>query len=127
MAVHAGFVYFADYTAGTLERIGVDGTGRSVVLSGLSQPRAIAVYAPEGQPAVCRGDLNCDARVSFADINPFVLALTDFAAWQHTFGSLSGPGCPDANADANHDGAVNFSDINPFVAMLTSGQTCPNP
>ncbi len=65
-------------------------------------------------PLVRRGDLNCDATIDFGDINPFVLALSDPAAWQATF-----PGCPVLNGDINADGSVDFGDINPFVALLS--------
>ncbi|MEW6197820.1 MAG: agmatine deiminase family protein [Planctomycetota bacterium] len=61
------------------------------------------------------GDLNCDGLVDFGDINPFVLALTNPAAWQAAF-----PGCPVLNGDVNLDGVVNFGDINPFVRLLTN-------
>jgi hypothetical protein len=60
------------------------------------------------------GDLNCDGSVNFGDINPFVLALSDPAAWQAAY-----PGCPPENGDINLDGAVDFGDINPFVALLS--------
>jgi hypothetical protein len=59
------------------------------------------------------GDLNCDGRVNFDDINPFVLALSDPAGYL-----LQYPGCPLLNADTNGNGQVEFSDINPFVALL---------
>jgi hypothetical protein len=62
------------------------------------------------------GDLNCDGSVNFGDINPYVLALTDPAAYGTTF-----PACDVLNADINGDGAVDFGDINPFVALLTGG------
>jgi hypothetical protein len=76
------------------------------VLADLILPAAVAWSA---------GDLNCDASVDFADINPFVLALCDPALYVQTF-----PGCPVANADINCDGSVGFGDINPFVALLSS-------
>jgi len=60
-----------------------------------------------------RGDLNCDGTIDFGDINPFVLILTDPAAWQETH-----PDCPFLTGDINGDGAVDFADINPFVALL---------
>ncbi len=56
------------------------------------------------------GDLNCDGVVDFLDINPFVLALTDPAAYAQAY-----PNCDILEADANCDGLVNFDDINPFV------------
>jgi len=60
-----------------------------------------------------RGDVNCDGEVDFGDINPFVLLLTNPAAWQAAY-----PHCPLLNGDVNEDGLVNFGDINPFVALL---------
>jgi len=74
----------------------------------------------------CRGDLNCDGQIDFADINPFVLFLTDYNAW------LTGyPGCHPLNGDINGDGSYGqgaFGDINPFVALLSAGDLpylCP--
>ena len=61
------------------------------------------------------GDLNCDGVVSFGDINPFVLVLTNPDLWQAT-----NPNCPLLNGDINADGAVDFRDINPFIALLTA-------
>lgn len=68
----------------------------------------------------CRGDTNCDGVISYADINPFVQAISNLAAWQATY-----PNCPWENCDINGDGAVTFADINPFVALLGSGVQCP--
>ncbi len=59
------------------------------------------------------GDLNCDGAVNFGDINPFVLILSDFAAWQAQY-----PNCPWTNGDCDHDGRISFGDINPFVELL---------
>jgi hypothetical protein len=63
---------------------------------------------------VLPGDVNCDGTVSFGDINPFVLILSNPEVWQQTY-----PDCPLLNGDINADGSVNFGDINPFVALLT--------
>lgn len=60
------------------------------------------------------GDLNCDDLKDFADINPYVLALTDPVGYAQAF-----PDCDRMNADINGDGKVDFGDINPFVALLT--------
>ncbi|MEW6252800.1 MAG: M28 family peptidase [Planctomycetota bacterium] len=60
------------------------------------------------------GDLNCDGLITFDDINPFVLALSDPAGYQAQF-----PNCSIMNGDLNGDGRVDFGDINPFVAVLT--------
>jgi hypothetical protein len=74
------------------------------------------------------GDLNCDGSVNFGDINPFVLYLANFAAWQATYTN-----CPPTNGDVNSDGTYgqsSFGDINPFVALITqcgSGCMCPGP
>ena len=66
--------------------------------------------------ALQHGDMNCDCRIDFGDINPFVLALTGQGPYEAAF-----PNCNWLNADCNGDGFVNFADINPFVALL-SGQ-----
>ncbi len=62
------------------------------------------------------GDLNCDGRVNFDDINPFVLALSDPGGYGQQY-----PGCNILNGDCNGDGEVNFDDINPFVALIGGG------
>jgi hypothetical protein len=59
------------------------------------------------------GDLNCDGTINAFDIDPFVLALTDPAAYAAEFSS-----CDYMLADCNDDGAVNAFDIDPFVALL---------
>jgi hypothetical protein len=61
-------------------------------------------------------DLNCDSIVNNFDIDPFVLALTDPAAYAALY-----PACPPSAADINRDGAVNNFDIDAFVACLTAG------
>jgi C1A family cysteine protease len=64
------------------------------------------------------GDLNCDGTADFGDINPFVLYLSNFAAWQITYAD-----CPATNGDINSDGLYpDFGDINPFVALLSGGR-----
>ncbi len=62
------------------------------------------------------GDLNCDGDIDFDDINPFVLALSDPAAYQAAY-----PNCNILNGDCDGDGDVDFDDINPFVAILAGG------
>jgi hypothetical protein len=65
-------------------------------------------------PCVCYGDLDCNGVVDFADINPFVLYLSNFSGWQTKY-----PGCPALNGDINGDGTYpDFGDINPFVALM---------
>jgi len=65
------------------------------------------------RPAPVTGDLNCDGAVNVFDIDPFVLALTDQAAYGAQF-----PYCDYMLADCNGDGSVNVFDIDPFVALL---------
>jgi hypothetical protein len=60
--------------------------------------------------------MNCDGRVTFADIDLFVAALSGESAWTHA-------PCPWLNADCNGDLNVTFADIDPFVAVI--GTTCP--
>jgi hypothetical protein len=62
------------------------------------------------------GDLNCDGVISYADINPFVLLLSNQSQWQ-----TQHAGCPWQNGDCNNDGVVSYADINPFVALLSGG------
>jgi len=61
------------------------------------------------------GDLNCDGRVDFDDIEPFVLALTDPAAYAAAY-----PGCDARNADCDCSGRAEFEDIEAFLARLGS-------
>lgn len=60
-----------------------------------------------------RGDLNCDNRVDFADIDGFVQALTDLAGYFREF-----PECDAWYADIDGNGTVEFDDIDPFVECL---------
>ncbi|TWT45521.1 Thermophilic serine proteinase precursor [Phycisphaerae bacterium RAS1] len=59
------------------------------------------------------GDSNCDGQVNVLDINAFVLALSDPAAYAALY-----PGCARIRADINGDGAVDVLDINEFVAVI---------
>lgn len=65
------------------------------------------------RPFYPRGDLNCDARLDNFDIDPFVLALVQPAAY-----ALAFPGCSPLNGDIDADGAFNNFDIDPFVRLL---------
>ena len=68
----------------------------------------IAVYIPNPP-----GDVNCDRRTDFFDIDPFILALLDPPAYdaQYSFCRLD-------LADMNADGSVTFLDIDGFIAAL---------
>ncbi len=59
------------------------------------------------------GDMNCDGALDNADIDGFVLALTDPAAY-----ALAFPDCDISAADCNNDGATDNGDIDAFVALL---------
>lgn len=63
--------------------------------------------------ALAAGDLNCDGAVTFADIDPFVVALSGQAAYQAAY-----PDCFWLSADCDGNGVVTFADINSFVARL---------
>ncbi len=64
-------------------------------------------------------DMNCDGMVNFADIDGFVPALVDRAAYEAAY-----PGCEWLSADVNRDGVVNFDDITGFVICLIEAG-CP--
>ncbi len=67
----------------------------------------------------CRGDMQGDWAVGFPDINPFVAALSDPAAYAQMSPGLEGS--MTYHADADCSGVFDFGDINPFVARVTSG------
>ncbi len=107
-----------DIAAGTSQDCNTNGVPDECdIASGTSQDANGNGVPDECDSTVKVGDLNCDGTVSFADINAFVLAVTDLPTWQATY-----PGCPVANGDINGDGSVDFGDINPFVTLLTGGK-----
>ena len=85
-------------------RVTACGDGRFVTTT----PVTLAVHG--------RDDMNCDGTIDFDDINPFVLALSNFNGYIGAY-----PECNVFNADCNGDGVVNFGDINAFVALLSGG------
>lgn len=66
------------------------------------------------------GDMNCDGHTTFADIDPFVTALSGPTTYYGQF-----PECNWILADTNCDGGVTFADIDPFVACLGGACRCP--
>lgn len=103
----------ADNTAGVKIRWGMGPTDGYVTYPGWNIDD-VQVWAPD--PAACPrvpGDMNCDGVLSYADINPFVLAISSEAAYYALY-----PTCNWQNADCNTDGVVSYADINPFVALL---------
>ncbi len=67
-------------------------------------------------PPVTPADMNCDGAVDNGDIDAFVLALLDPAAYHAAF-----PNCNIASGDVNGDGGVDNGDIDAFVACLLNG------
>ncbi|MEW6200150.1 MAG: hypothetical protein AB1601_15980 [Planctomycetota bacterium] len=86
----------------------------------------VSAYFARWACTVCPGDLNCVGVVSFGDINPFDLALSNWPQWKNTY-----PNCPEQNADVNGDGVYGgvygFGDINPFVELLAGSGGYPIP
>lgn len=73
-----------------------------------------AITAMRGREVcVTPGDANCDGGIDFFDIDPFLLALFDPAAYASAW-----PQCDIASADVNRDAGVDFFDIDPFIAAL---------
>jgi hypothetical protein len=77
-----------------------------------------------------KGDMNNDYELDLKDINAFVLALSNPAAYSQEFPGLGGvandPLYPDytggtrvQHGDLNCDGELGFEDINPFVAFIS--------
>ena len=104
-----------DYTMSRIDRLTVQaGHTYYIVIDGYNV--ACGDYVLQVTSLGLPGDLNCDGVVDFGDINPFVMFLSNYTAWQAAF-----PGCPATNGDINGDGVYpDFADINPFVALLTS-------
>ncbi|MEW6251289.1 MAG: hypothetical protein AB1716_11625 [Planctomycetota bacterium] len=87
-------------------------TGRP---GGTGGPAVVDMGAYEFQGASnMAGDLNCDGVIDRADVDPFVLALSDPPGYATHY-----PNCLRTLADCNGDGRVDFDDITPFVALLT--------
>ncbi len=63
--------------------------------------------------ALAAGDLDCSGTVDFADINPFIQALTNPLDY-----GVAHPDCDASLGDVNRDGSFDFGDINPFIALL---------
>ncbi len=62
------------------------------------------------------GDLNRDGDVNSGDINPFILALTNWGTYLQQY-----PNGDIYRGDINGDSFVDFADINPFVMLLAGG------
>ena len=60
--------------------------------------------------------MNGDGFINFLDISPFILALTDSAAYRTVYPALD----PDVSGDTNGSGNINFLDISGFIVLLGS-------
>jgi hypothetical protein len=68
------------------------------------------------------GDTSGDGQINFADLAPFVMALTDPSGYDAEFPALD----RQRRSDINGDGACNFADLGPFVNLFTGGQASGN-
>jgi glucose/arabinose dehydrogenase len=134
-----GTYFFADYCAAQIWSFRYDGTNLTDFRDRTAQldpPGSLAINSitsfgedAAGELYICdqggeifkivpvgpaRGDLNNDGNINFADINPFVLALSDPDAYEAQYGYP-----PVQAGDINCDGHCDFGDINPFVALLS--------
>ena len=67
------------------------------------------------------GDCNCDGTVDYADIDPFVAALSCVGGNPDCWPPAGVPtDCPWLNADCDGDGSVTYADIDAFVASIGS-------
>jgi len=107
----------ANGLANVLDLNSPSGFSKVVAATVQGVPTAVLTFTVQLGPSVCHGDMNCDTRVTFADIDPFVEALSGESAWH-----VNHPSCPWLNADCNNSGTVTFADIDPFVAVI--GTTC---
>lgn len=62
------------------------------------------------------GDMDVNGELNVADINPFIIALSNPTLYQATYHLL-----PSLHGDINQDGVLDFGDINPFNQLLTNG------
>ena len=108
----------------------------AAVADNLGEPRIVSFFdvlkaIPGNQyfmipvPAAYKpGDTNCDGSVTYADINPFVRAISSESLWQSGFPGGVPAGCTYLGVnDMNCSGGVDYGDINPFVLCL--GGNCP--
>jgi len=65
-------------------------------------------------PIAIPGDMNDDGNLDFADINAFVLGLSDPEEYRRQYPNLY----PEISGDMNGDGQLDFGDINGFVELL---------
>ncbi|MCG3125361.1 MAG: hypothetical protein CHACPFDD_00179 [Phycisphaerae bacterium] len=88
----------------------LDGDGLPELLTANFEARSISVLRNITRLV---GDLNCDGSTNGFDVDAFVLALTDPAAYAAAY-----PNCDIRSGDVNADGTVNGFDVDPFVGLL---------
>ena len=84
---------------------------------------SITPFGSSSNPiSLLRGDMDCDGKADFKDINAFTLAIGNRSAYE-----LKYPNCWWFNGDMNCDGKVDFKDVNIFVSILSTGKVinCP--
>lgn len=113
-ATAGGELVFTLVPVGSAPRIGIDRDRDGFLdrdeLDAGSNP-ADPASTPDNTPRP--GDLNCDQQINNFDIDPFVLAVTNPAAYEAAF-----PECLRSNADCNGDGRIDNFDIDAFIALL---------
>jgi len=75
---------------------------------------ALGIASLSSPNVVLVGDMDGDGAINFLDIGPFIVALSDPAAYQSSFNL-------DANVsgDTNGDGGIDFLDISGFIILLS--------
>ncbi len=100
--------YYDDYTGGDADGDGIGDT--SYTIPGADNRDHYPLMYP-----YLLGDVDCDWMVSFADIDAFIIALSDYEYFTQIY--LHGNYWA---ADCNRDGKVTFDDIDLFVMILGS-------
>jgi hypothetical protein len=82
-------------------------------LAVMQEPSGLAVMWNQACIPSLAGDTNCDDRVDFFDVDPFVVAIVTPQVYPQLY-----PDCDIQRADVNRDSRVDFLDIDPFVARI---------
>ncbi len=111
-------IYWSLDEGGTWTRFGTGLPNAPAIDLVFDFPRNRMIAATQGRGAWLItigtiGDMNCDGTVNNGDIDAFVMALTDEAAYAGSY-----PNCHLELADCNGDGWVTNGDIDPFVDLL---------
>lgn len=103
------------YAGGSIDR-GGPCTEEAVQFDPPGSPLTMKVRVTVQSASALRGDLNGDGQRDGRDIAPFVLALTDPAAF-----AAAWPGVDILSADANADCIVDLDDVGDFAACMLDG------